>query len=172
MAKESNTCRVPNEIAHHNQQGKGNTKSVKEDRGVFSPCTDYTHDQWKNLIFCLMKGAIPVLYLAEIPTLAPMCKCCWARVRKVWFCKLHVESQQHGGLLTCILNNALVVTACQIKGHNTHRFWYIKWINMHWWSRTRQLLVFFNSHVGRERRWKYAAKETVCAIHDATNRRR
>ena len=53
--RSSNTCRVPNEIAHHSP-GKGNTKSVKGDRGVFSPCTDCTHDQWKNLIFCLMKG--------------------------------------------------------------------------------------------------------------------
>ena len=34
MAKESNTCRVPNEIAHHSQ-GEGNTKSVKGDRGYF-----------------------------------------------------------------------------------------------------------------------------------------
>ena len=40
----SNTCRVPNEIAHHSQ-GKGNTKSVKGDGGVFSPCTDCTLDQ-------------------------------------------------------------------------------------------------------------------------------
>ena len=31
--RSSNTCRVPNEIAHHSQ-GKGNTKSVKGDRGV------------------------------------------------------------------------------------------------------------------------------------------
>ena len=42
--RSSNTCRVPNEIAHHSQ-GKGNAKSVKGDRGVFSPCTDCTHDQ-------------------------------------------------------------------------------------------------------------------------------
>ena len=32
------------EIARHGQ-GKGNTKSVKEDRGVFSPCTECTLDQ-------------------------------------------------------------------------------------------------------------------------------
>ena len=31
--RSSNTCRVPDEIAHHSQ-GKGNTKSVKGDRGV------------------------------------------------------------------------------------------------------------------------------------------
>lgn len=31
--RSSNTCRVPNEIAHHSQ-GKGNTKSVKGDRGI------------------------------------------------------------------------------------------------------------------------------------------
>ena len=31
--RSSNTCRVPNEIAHHSQ-GKGNTMSVKGDRGV------------------------------------------------------------------------------------------------------------------------------------------
>ena len=31
--RSSNTCRVPNEIAHHSQ-GKGNTKSVKGDRRV------------------------------------------------------------------------------------------------------------------------------------------
>ena len=31
--RSSNTCRVPNEIVHHSQ-GKGNTKSVKGDRGV------------------------------------------------------------------------------------------------------------------------------------------
>ena len=42
--RNSNTCRVPNEIAHHSQ-GKGNTTSVKGDRGVFSPCTDCTLDQ-------------------------------------------------------------------------------------------------------------------------------
>ena len=40
----SNICRVPNEIAYHSQ-GKGNAKSVREDRGVFSPCTDCTLDQ-------------------------------------------------------------------------------------------------------------------------------
>jgi len=50
-----NTCRVPNEIAHHSQ-GRGNTKSVKGDRGVFPPCTVCTLDQWKNLIFCMKKG--------------------------------------------------------------------------------------------------------------------
>ena len=53
--RSSNTCRVPNEIAYHSQ-GKENTKSVKGDRGVFSPCTVFTHDQWKNLIFCLING--------------------------------------------------------------------------------------------------------------------
>ena len=42
--RSSNTCRVPNEIVHHSQ-GKGNPKSVKGDRGVFSPCTHCTHDQ-------------------------------------------------------------------------------------------------------------------------------
>ena len=42
--RSSNTCRVPNEIEHH-RPGKGNTKSVKGDRSVFSPCTDCTHDQ-------------------------------------------------------------------------------------------------------------------------------
>ena len=31
--RSSNACRVPKEIAHHNQ-GKGNTKSVKGERGV------------------------------------------------------------------------------------------------------------------------------------------
>ena len=31
--RSSNTCRVPDEIAHHSQ-GKGNTNSVKGDRGV------------------------------------------------------------------------------------------------------------------------------------------
>ena len=31
--RSSNTCRVPNEIVHHSQ-GKGNTMSVKGDRGV------------------------------------------------------------------------------------------------------------------------------------------
>ena len=42
--RNSNKCRVPKEIAHH-RQGKGNTKSVKGDIGVFSPCTDCTHYQ-------------------------------------------------------------------------------------------------------------------------------
>ena len=32
------------EIARHGQ-GKGNTKSVKDDGGVFSPCTECTLDQ-------------------------------------------------------------------------------------------------------------------------------
>ena len=40
--RNSSTCRVPNEIAHHSQ-GKG--KSIKGDRGVFFPCTGCTHDQ-------------------------------------------------------------------------------------------------------------------------------
>ena len=30
---------------HSHDQGKGNTKSVKGDGGVFSPCTDCTLDQ-------------------------------------------------------------------------------------------------------------------------------
>ena len=41
--KNSNTCRAPNDIAHH-CQGKRNTNSRKE-IGVFSPCTDCTLDQ-------------------------------------------------------------------------------------------------------------------------------
>ena len=57
---------------------------------------------------------LPVLYLAEIPTLTPMYKCCCAHM----CVKYDYASQQHGGLLTRILNNALAVTPCQIKGHN------------------------------------------------------
>ena len=50
-------------------QGKGNTNSVKGDRGVFSPCTDCTHDQRKNLIFCLMKGYfLPCIQLKSPPS--------------------------------------------------------------------------------------------------------
>ena len=30
---------------HSHNQGKGNTKSLKGDRGVFSPCIDCTLDQ-------------------------------------------------------------------------------------------------------------------------------
>ena len=44
LRRSSNTCRVPNEIAHHSQ-GKGNTKSLKGDRGLFSPRIDCIHDQ-------------------------------------------------------------------------------------------------------------------------------
>ena len=39
--RNSYTFSVPNEIAHHSQD-KGNTKSVKGDRGVFSPCRLYS----------------------------------------------------------------------------------------------------------------------------------
>ena len=153
MAKESNTCTFSKEIAHHSQ-GKGNTKPVKGDRGVFSPCTNCTHDQWKNLIFCLMMGqprpqglsSSPKTLLWEDerpwgrgwwwgtscsvsswnphphPHVQMLLRALCVRSGGSWsgmiaVCKLDVESQQHGGLLTRILNNSLDVTACQIKGH-------------------------------------------------------
>ena len=84
------------------------------------------------------EGVLPVLYLAEIPTLTPMYKCCCALCLGYDY-----ASQKHGGLLTRILNNDLVVTACQIKDTTMHTM-----INTHSWTRTEQLLVFFNSHVG------------------------
>ena len=74
----------------------------------------------KEFDFLPDEGVPSVLYLAEIPTLTPMYKCCCARYASgmITVCKLNVESQQDGGLLTRIPNNSLDVTACQIKGHN------------------------------------------------------
>ena len=79
--KNSNTCRAPNEIAHH-CQGKGNTKSVKRDRCVFSLHRLYPLPV-KEFDFLPDEGVLPVLYLAEIPTITPMYKCCCARCASV-----------------------------------------------------------------------------------------
>ena len=64
----------------------------------------------KEFDFLPDKGVLPVLYLAEIPTPTPMYKCCCALCVRYDY-----ASQQHRGFLTRILNNALAVTACQIK---------------------------------------------------------
>ena len=53
---------------------------------------------------------LPVLYLAEIPTLTPHVQMLCVRY--------DYANYSLKGLLTRVLSNALAVTACQIKGHN------------------------------------------------------